>query len=80
MRADVRVPGGLQGGAASMRLVGAASEVVTDLPLRVAALERPTDDDVVPLTVAAVALVAAVGSLFSVVGRQLAGRRRISSV
>jgi hypothetical protein len=77
-RADVRIPDGTGAGAATLHLVGADSEAVVEVALRVAADERavtvdhPTD--VVPLTAAALALVAATAALFSVGGRHRGGR------
>jgi hypothetical protein len=82
-RADVRIPEGTDAGAATVHLVGADSEGVAEVALRVAADERAvTVDhpaDVVPLTAAALALVAATAALFSVAGRHR-GRRPIGSV
>jgi|tagenome__1003787_1003787.scaffolds.fasta_scaffold20867807_2 hypothetical protein len=84
VRADVRIPEGTEAGTATVHLTGAESEVVADVALRVAAAERPAGPagvaDVVPLAVAAAALVAAVATLFSVLGRQRAGRGPIGSV
>jgi len=83
VQADVRIPAGTDGGAATMHLLGTQSEVVADVALRVTAAERPVAmagaADVVPLAVAAATLVGVAG-LFSVVGRQRAGRRPIGSV
>ena len=80
VQADVRIPEGTDDGAATARLMGAESEVMTDVVLRVAATEQPVGlhgaADVVPLAVAALALVAAAGSFVSVLGR----RRAIGSV
>ena len=71
---EVRIPEGAEAGPATMDLVGADSAFVAGVDLQVAAAETPlTEDgagDVVPLAVAALALVAAVGGLASVVGRQ----------
>jgi hypothetical protein len=84
VHADVRIPEGTDAGAATARMMGAESEVMTDVALQVAAAERPVAldgaADVVPLAAAALALVTAAASLFSVLGRQRAGRRPIGSV
>jgi hypothetical protein len=74
VQTEVRIPHGTAAGPATMNLVGADSEVVADVALRVAGVETPIvgdgATDIVPLTAAAVALVAAVGGLVSVAGRQ----------
>jgi hypothetical protein len=74
VRTEFRIPEGTQAGAATVHLMGTQSEIVADVDLRVAAAEAPLatsgTTDVVPLVAAAVALVAATGGLFSVVGRQ----------
>jgi hypothetical protein len=81
VRADVRIPDGTDPGAATVHLTGTQSELVQDVGLQVAAAETvltPSGDaDVVPLLAAALALVAAAGYLFSVLGRRRAGRSTI---
>jgi hypothetical protein len=83
VRTDVRIPDGTGAGAATVLLTGTQSEVVADVDLQVAAAETalaPSGDDaggIVPLVAAAVALVAAAGYLFSVVGRQRGNRPAI---
>jgi hypothetical protein len=71
---EVRIPDGTAAGPATVDLFGTRSEIVTDVDLQVAAAESPVLDsgssDIVPLVAAAVALVAAVGGLVSVAGRQ----------
>jgi hypothetical protein len=84
VQAAVRIPERTGAGAATAHLLGAESEVVADVALRVAAAESPLAldgaADVVPLAVAAGALVAAVAALVSVMGRQRTRRRPIGSV
>lgn len=74
VQTDVRIPGGTDAGATTVHLMGTQSEVVADVALQVAAAETALapdgSADVVPLVAAAVALVAAAGHLFSVVGRR----------
>jgi hypothetical protein len=74
VRAEVRIPHRTAAGPATVDLVGDDSAVVADVALQVAGSETilPGDGvgDLVPLTAAAVALVAAVGGLVSVAGRQ----------
>jgi hypothetical protein len=74
VQADVRIPEGTDPGAATVHLTGTQSENVADVDLQVASAETPLagsgDSDVVPLVAAAVALVAAAGYLFSIVGRR----------
>ena len=73
VQTEVRIPDGTAAGPATVDLFGARSEIVTDVDLQVAAAESVLDSgssDIVPLVAAAVALVAAVGGLVSVVGRQ----------
>jgi hypothetical protein len=81
VQTEVRIPGGTDAGAATVHLTGTQSEVVADVALQVAAAERalatPRDPGIVPLVAAAVALVAAAGHLFSVVGRQRGSRPTI---
>jgi hypothetical protein len=83
LRTDVRIPDGTGAGAATVHLTGTQSEVVADVDLQVAAAETtltPSGDDaggIVPLAAAAVALVAAAGYLFSVVGRRRGHRPTI---
>ena len=74
VQADVRIPAGTDPGATTVHLTGTQSENVADVDLQVASADTPLaasgDSDVVPLVAAAVALVAAAGYLFSVVGRR----------
>ena len=74
VQTEVRIPDGTAAGPATVDLFGTESELVADVALQVAAAESPLLDsgssDIVPLVAAAVALVAAVGGLVSVVGRQ----------
>jgi hypothetical protein len=82
VRTDVRIPDGTGAGATTVHLTGTQSEVVADVDLQVAAAETtltPSGDagDIVPLVAAAVALVAAAGYLFSVVGRRRGHRPTI---
>ena len=74
VQTEVRIPDGTVAGPATVELFGTESELVADVALQVAAAESPLLDsgssDIVPLVAAAVALVAAVGGLVSVVGRQ----------
>ena len=71
---EVRIPDGTAAGPATVDLFGTRSEIVTGVDLQVAAAESPVLDsgssDIVRLVAAAVALVAAVGGLVSVAGRQ----------
>jgi hypothetical protein len=73
VRTEVRIPDGTEAGPATVDLFGTRSEIVADVDLQVAGAETPIPadgaGDLVPLTAAAVALVAAVGVLVSVVGR-----------
>jgi len=83
VRTEVRIPDGTEPGAATVHLTGTQSEIVADVDLRVAAAETaltPAASEtggIVPLVVAAVALVAAAGYLFSVVGRRRGDRPTI---
>jgi hypothetical protein len=81
VQTDVRIPGGTDAGATTVHLTGTRSEVVADVDLQVAAAEAALapsrSADVVPLAAAAVALIAAAGCLFSVVGRPRGGRPTI---
>jgi uncharacterized membrane protein len=83
VRTDVRIPDGTGAGAATVHLTGTQSEVVADVDLQVAAAETTLTpaasqtSGIVPLVVAAVALVAAAGYLFSVVGRRHGNRPTI---
>ena len=83
VRTEVRIPDGTEVGAATVHLTGTQSEIVADVHLRVAAAETaltPAASEtsgIVPLVVAAVALVAAAGYLFSVVGRRRGNRPTI---
>ena len=74
VQTEIRIPEGAETGPATMDLVGADSAFVAGVDLQVAAASTPlTSDgvgDIVPLAAAAVALVAAVGGLVSVAGRQ----------
>ena len=74
VQTEVRIPDGTAAGPATVDLFGTESELVADVALQVAAAESPLLDsgssDIVPLVAAAVALVAAVGGLVSVAGRQ----------
>jgi hypothetical protein len=82
VQAEVRIPGGTETGPATMDLVGDDSAVVADVALQVAGSETAMTDgaeDLVPLTAAAVALVAAVGGLVSVAGRHRTRRLTIRS-
>ena len=83
MQTEVRIPDGTEAGPATVALFGTQSEIVTDVDLQVAGAETPIPSDgagdLVPLTAAAVALVAAVGGLVSVVGRQRHRRPTIRS-
>jgi hypothetical protein len=79
VQTDVRIPGGMESGPATLNLVGNDSEVVADVALQVAGAESAvTADhgaaDLVPLTAAAVALVGAAAGLASVTGRRRNGR------
>jgi hypothetical protein len=83
VQAEVRIPAGTSAGAATVDLVGDESAVLADVDLLVAGAESVVTgsdlDDLVPLTAAAVALVAAVAGLVSVAGQQRAsGFRRAS--
>jgi hypothetical protein len=81
VQADLRIPGGTDAGATTVHLTGTQSEIVADVDLRVAAAEtalaQDGSADIVPLVAAAIALVAAAGYLFSVVGRPRGGRPTI---
>jgi hypothetical protein len=83
VRAEIRIPDGTQTGPATVDLVGDDSAVVADVALQVAGSESPIladgAADLVPLTAAAVALVAAVGGLVSVAGQQRNRRPAIRS-
>jgi hypothetical protein len=83
VQTEVRIPDGTEAGPATMDLVGAESEVLADVAFQVAGAEMPMvrdgAADIVPLTAAAVALVAAVGGLVSVAGRQRTRRHTIRS-
>jgi hypothetical protein len=80
VEAEIRIPDRTSSGAATLDLVGNESEVVTPVRLRVAGAGTPVRDngigDLVPLTAAAAALVAATAGLVSVAGRQRSARRR----
>jgi hypothetical protein len=81
VRAEIRIPQRADTGRTTVSLVGRDSEVVTDVELQVAAATALTEDDgaaaLVPLVVAAAALVGTAAGLASVAGRQRhrAGRR-----
>jgi hypothetical protein len=83
VRAEVRIPDGTGAGAATVHLIGTQSEAMADVDLQVAAAETtltPAASEtsgIVPLVVAAVALVAATGYLFSVLGRRRGNRPTI---
>jgi hypothetical protein len=83
VQAQVRIPDGTAAGPATVDLFGVESEIVADVALQVAAAESSVIDqgssDIVPLATAAVALVAAVGGLVSVAGRQRTNRTRTRS-
>jgi lysozyme family protein len=83
VQTEVRIPDGTASGPATMDMVGADSEVLADLALQVAGAETSIVEDgaadILPLTAAAVALVAAVGGLVSVAGRQRMRRHTIRS-
>jgi hypothetical protein len=74
VQTDLRIPGNTDPGATTVHLTGTQSETVADVDLQVAAAEMPLatsgDAGIVPLVAAALALVAAAGYLFSVVGRR----------
>ncbi len=82
VRADVRIPQHTETGRTTVSLVGADSDVVAGVDLRVAAVTAPSGDDgaaaLVPLVAAATALVASAAGLVSVAGRQgrVSSRRR----
>ena len=81
VRVDVRIPGSVTAGPATLDLVGADSAVVTGVQLDVAANRTPIEESgsflsLVPLVAAAAALVGTTGGLVSVAGRQQALRRR----
>jgi hypothetical protein len=81
VQTEIRIPGRTAAGPATVDMVGDDSAVVADVALQVAGLETAVTGrgtaDLVPLTVAAVTLVATVGGLVSVAGRQRAtGQRR----
>jgi hypothetical protein len=83
VQTEVRIPDGTEAGPATVDMVGAESAVVAGVALQVAGIEMPIVGDgvadVVPLTAAAVALVATVGGLVSVAGRQRTRRHTIRS-
>jgi hypothetical protein len=83
VQTEVRIPDGTAAGPATVDMVGAESAVVAGVALQVAGIEMPIVGDgvadVVPLTAAAVALVATVGGLVSVAGRQRTRRHTIRS-
>jgi hypothetical protein len=83
LQTEVRIPGGTGAGPATMRMAGAESAFVADVALQVAAAQTPVAGndaaDILPLTAAAVALVAAVGGLVSVAGRKRMRRPAIRS-
>jgi hypothetical protein len=74
VQTQVRIPAGTDAGAATVQLTGTQSEIVADVDLQVAGVQTSLAPsgapDIVPLAAAALALVAAVGFLFSVVGRR----------
>jgi hypothetical protein len=78
--AEVLVPGRTPAGATTVDLVGTDSAVVADVDLRVAGAERAVVADgwadLVPLTAAALALVATAAGLVRVAGRQRTAARR----
>jgi hypothetical protein len=80
VRTAVRIPRGTGPGAATVHLTGTQSEIVADVDLVVAAAETrltpagSATGGIVPLVAAAVALVAAAGYLFSVLGRRRGNR------
>lgn len=80
VQTDVRIPGGTDPGSRTVLLTGTRSENVANVDLQVAAAAAPLvasgQADLVPLVAAALALVAATGGLFSVVGGR-AGRPTI---
>jgi hypothetical protein len=73
---DVRIPDRTAGGAATVDMFGHSSELLADVELQIAGHEVAVGGsglpDLVPLTSAAVALVATVAGLVSVAGRQRA--------
>lgn len=79
VQAEIRIPDGAAAGRTTVDLVGAESAVVADVELRIAGSERVVASegwaDLVPLTAAALALVASVSGLVSVAGDQRAARR-----
>jgi hypothetical protein len=79
VRVQVRIPERTESGRATLNLVGDDSAVVAAVDLQVAAVLVPEADDdlaeVLPLALAAAALVATAAGLMSVAGRH-AGRRR----
>ncbi|WP_167760431.1 hypothetical protein [Blastococcus sp. CT_GayMR16] len=83
VQTEVRIPDGTEAGPATIDMVGADSAVVAPVALQVAADQTPVVGDgaadVVPLTAAAVALVAAVAGLVSVAGRHRGRRHTIRS-
>jgi uncharacterized membrane protein len=83
IQAEVRIPDGTGPGAATVHVTGTQSEIVADIGLRVAAAETTLDTEgsagIVPLVAAVLALVAAAGGLFSVVGRHRGGRPTVRS-
>jgi hypothetical protein len=84
VQAEVRIPDRTAAGPATVDLVGDRSAVVADVALQVAgsetALRGDGVGDLVPLTAAAVALVASVGALVSVAGRQRSAGRGARTV
>jgi hypothetical protein len=84
VRAEVRIPHRTAAGPATVDLVGDDSAVVADVALQVAGSETalPGDGvgDLVPLTAAAIALVAAVAGLVSVAGTRRSAARRMHPV
>jgi hypothetical protein len=83
VQADVRIPDGTDAGDTTVHLFGTQSEIVADVDLRVAAAETSLgaagSTGIVPLVAAALALVAASGGLFSVVGRHRGSRPTVRS-
>jgi hypothetical protein len=79
VQAEIRIPHRTSTGAATLDLVGNESEVVAPVQLQVAGAGTTVSDDgigdLVPLTAAAVALVASMAGLVSVAGRQRSVRR-----
>jgi hypothetical protein len=79
VQAEIRIPHRTSTGAATLDLVGNESEVVSPVRLQVAGAGTTVADDgigdLVPLTAAAMALVASMAGLVSVAGRQRSVRR-----